>query len=99
MEFQKQTTLLQEFTTESNFLSLVQSLRNEVQASRELTEKVLYYSNTLKRIERKEEPCPSEKVNEPYGVIETIFDEVFKLGAVNQELRVAVNHLEQIIGS
>lgn len=98
MEYQPKT-LNTDVVREPDFQALLSALRKEAELSYELTQKVSYYGNTLKQIERRPEKELSEPKKEPQGVIEHIWEEVWKIRKANEELNVVANHLQSIIGS
>jgi hypothetical protein len=98
MEYAK-TEMPQEIK-QPDFQKLLESLRKETAIANELTSKVSYLSNDLKRIERK--PIPENGAGlskEPQGVIEHLWEQVWNLRRSNEEMEVVANHLQSIIGN
>ena len=99
MDYEKATlSTPKDVRREPDFQQLLNALRKETSENAELVNKVYHYSNTLKVIERTE-PDQEPISKEPNGVIEHLWEEVWKLRKMNSELMIAANHLQSIIGS
>ena len=79
MEYQEKAVLNTDVVREPDFQALLNSLRKEAEENYQLTQKVSYFGNTLKQIERRPEKELAEPKKDPQGVIEHLWEEVWKL--------------------
>jgi hypothetical protein len=79
------------------FKKLFDCLNNAVSHTTDLSNELYMYGNTIKPIH---EPDNMNKQldNIPTGIIETLFEEVFRLQKANASLVVLANHLRETIG-
>lgn len=91
--------LANELTTTSppEFKQLLDRLKNEVNHSIDLSNKVYKYANALKPIFQLDK-TPEVEQN-PQGVIQMFESEIYKLATSNEKLVIACNHLKELIGS
>lgn len=82
---------------EPDFSQLYNTFREQVCLSRELTNRVFVLSDRLKPVKRQDPESP-QKPNNPEGIIQHLWDEVYKLASINKDLNVVANHLQSIIG-
>lgn len=99
MEYQEKAVLNTDVVREPDFQALLTSLRKEAEENYQLTQRVSYFGNTLKQIERRPEKELADPKKDPQGVIEHLWEEVWKLRKSNAELMIVANHFQSVIGS
>lgn len=83
-------------TEASDFEKLINELKCELETSAELTRKIKFFSGSLKPIDEDIREEGTRK--EPAGIVEHIWDKIYDLRLVNNDLRNVANHLESVIG-
>lgn len=81
-----------------DFQMLLESLQKETNRGTELTGRLAYLGGQIKPIELKSEKInPMEK--EPNGIIDLLWQQIWRLRNQNDELQVVSDHLHSLVGS
>lgn len=80
------------------FAILLQNLRVDVMETGEQVSRNAYYVNNINKIPEKK-GNDGQPTKEPIGIIELIWDELYKLRHHNSQLREINDHLIEIVGS
>lgn len=87
-----------EITPISEFKNLYDHFKNAVNHSKDLSNSLYRYGNSIKTIQEPTETTDKLVEKTPQGLIEMLWQEIFKLQKVNSKLVVLENHLRDTIG-
>jgi hypothetical protein len=82
----------------SEFKNLYDHLQNAVNHTNDLSNELYRYGNSIKVIQETKETMDKLVSKAPQGLIEMLFEEIFKLQKTNASLVVLANHLRETIG-